>query len=79
LASGIVLQNCDLKKVFSLGIVNTLANVRLLTMENGLIEQYCRIYYFNCDIIKHDKRPDGVTKLRYYNNSDIMVISDITD
>jgi hypothetical protein len=40
LASGIVLKNCDLKKnnVFTLGIVNTLtSNVRLLTMENGLI------------------------------------------
>jgi hypothetical protein len=61
--------------------VNTLtSNVRLLTMENGLISGIAGSTILTADYHKTAyKRPDGVTKLRYYNNSDIMVISDITD
>jgi hypothetical protein len=37
------------------------------------------VLFFIANTIKQYKRPDGINKIRYYNNSDILVISDITD
>jgi hypothetical protein len=37
------------------------------------------VLFFIANTIKQYIRPDGINKIRYYNNSDILVISDITD
>jgi hypothetical protein len=83
LEEDITISHCNLHSgSFTLGMVNTLtANITLLTMENSLITGSIAgstILTSNFHKIAY-KRPDGVTKLRYYNNSDIMVISNITD
>jgi hypothetical protein len=51
---------------------NMFEYVNINNFSNGtfFIAEYYKTVY---------KRPDGINKIRYYNNSDILVISDITD
>jgi hypothetical protein len=45
-------------------------NINNLVMNLFFYSEYYKTVY---------KKPDGINKIRYYNNSDILVISDITD
>jgi hypothetical protein len=55
--------------------------LQYLTMESAIINvdlSAATIIYADYPRTTY-KRPDGVTKLRYYNNSDVLVIANITD
>ncbi len=81
--SRISLNNMIDNSSIVIGISNILTTKILqhVKMENGIINvdiSTATILYTNYPKTAYS-RPDGVTKLRFYNNSDILVIADITD